>query len=135
MVSVDDLASVPLFDSLGEEQLATLASWFHAQSSKEGTRLVGEGASGYTFFVLVDGTAEVTTEGQTVAALGPGDFFGEMAILGGGRRTATVTSTSPTRMLVMFGTEFRRLEGEYPAIAFRITEAMQARATAIAQLA
>lgn len=135
VVSVDDLAAVPLFNSLEGVQLATLASWFHAQNANEGTRLVGEGVAGYTFFVLVDGTAEVTTEGQTVAALGPGDFFGEMAILGDGRRTATVTSTSPTRLLVMFGTEFRRLETEYPAIASRVTEAMQARATRIAQLA
>jgi CRP-like cAMP-binding protein len=132
VASVDDVASVPLFNSLDKEQLATLASWFHEQNASEGRRLVGEGASGYTFFVLVDGTAEVTIEGQTLAELGPGDFFGEMAILGDGRRTATVTGTSPTRLLVMFGTEFRRLEADYPAIASRITEAVQARAAAIA---
>jgi CRP/FNR family cyclic AMP-dependent transcriptional regulator len=89
---------------------------------------VGEGAPGYTFFVLTDGTAEVTSEGVTVATLGPGDFFGEIAILGGGRRTATVTSASPARLLVMFGTEFRQLEAAHPEIAAHITEAMQARA-------
>jgi CRP-like cAMP-binding protein len=105
------------------------------QNTSEGVRLVGEGAPGYTFFVLMEGTAAVTTSGQTVAVLGPGDFFGEIAILGDGRRTATVTSTSPARLLVMFGTEFRQLEAEHPEIASRIAEAMQARVGQIAQLA
>jgi CRP-like cAMP-binding protein len=84
----------------------------------------------------MDGTAAVTSEGQSVATLGPGDFFGEIATLGDGRRTATVTSTSPVRLLVMFGTEFRRLEAAHPEIATRLTEAMQARlAGHIAELA
>jgi CRP-like cAMP-binding protein len=78
--------------------------------------------------VLVDGTAEVRSAGEWLAELGPGDFFGEMAILGDGRRTATVTSTSPARLLVMFGTEFRMLEAAHPEIASRLAEAMQARA-------
>ena len=135
MASVDNLKLVPLFSSLDQEQLATLADWFHVQNAHEGVRLVGEGAPGYTFFLLLDGTAAVTTAGETVAELGPGDFFGEIAILGDGRRTATVTSTSPARLLVMFGTEFRRLEAEHPAIASRIAEAMKVRVGQIAQLA
>jgi len=128
MASVDELASVPLFRSLDEEPLAKLADWFHVQSANEGIRLVGEGAPGYTFFVLIEGTAAVTSEGQTLTELVPGDFFGEVAILGEGRRTATVTSTSPVRLLVLFGTEFRQLEAADPEFAFRIAEAMQARA-------
>jgi CRP-like cAMP-binding protein len=109
MASVADLATLPLFNALDDDQLRELATWFHLQSQTEGTRLVGEGAPGYTFFILTDGTAVVTSEGQSLATLGPGDFFGEIAILGDGRRSATVTSTSPVRVLVMFGTEFRRL--------------------------
>ena len=135
MVSSDDLAAVPLFSSLDEVQLARLADWFHVQNTSEGVTLVGEGAPGYTFFILVGGTAAVTTAGETVALLGPGDFFGEIAILGDGRRTATVMSTSPVRLLVMFGTEFRRLEGDHPEIASQIAEAMRARAGQIAELA
>jgi CRP-like cAMP-binding protein len=135
MASLEVLASVPLFSELDEEQLATLTDWFHEQNTGEGVRLVGEGAPGYTFFIIVDGTAEVVASGGNVAALGPGDFFGEMAILGDGRRTATVTSTSPVRLLVMFGTEFRRLESEHPSIAARIDEAMKARAKGLAPLA
>jgi CRP-like cAMP-binding protein len=127
LASVADLAPLPLFNALDDDQLGELATWFHLQSQMEGKRLVGEGAPGYTFFILTAGTAVVTSEGQSLAKLGPGDFFGEIAILGNGRRSATVTSTSPVRVLVMFGTEFRRLEAAYPEIASRIEEAMQAR--------
>ena len=135
MASVEDLAGLPLFSALGHEELAELASWFHVQHAGVDVRLVGEGAPGYTFFILVEGTAAVTSEGRAVATLEPGDFFGEIAILGGGRRSATVTSTSPVRLLVMFGTEFRRLEAQRPETAERINEAMQARLGRVSDLA
>ena len=135
MASVDALAAVPLFSSLDEEQLVKLANWFHVQNAHEGVRLVGEGAPGYTFFVLIEGTAAVTSGDQTLAELTAGDFFGEVAILGDGRRTATVTSTTPVRLLVLFGTEFRQLEAAHPEIASRIADAMQARAGQVTELA
>lgn len=127
MAAVADLTAVPLFASLDGAQLQELASWFHVQNTGEGRRLVGEGAPGYTFFIILDGTAQVTADGVALVTLGPGDFFGEIAILGDGQRTATVTSTSPIRMLVLFGTEFRQLEAAQPAIAAEITAAMQLR--------
>jgi CRP-like cAMP-binding protein len=127
MASVDDLARAPLFEALDEEQQRQVASWFHVEHASEGVLLCGEGCHGYTFFVLTEGTADVTAEGEQLSTLGPGDYFGEVAILGSGRRTASVTSTSPVRLLVMFGTEFRRLEATYPEIASRLTEAMQSR--------
>jgi CRP-like cAMP-binding protein len=127
MASIADLAALPLFGALDDEQLGRLADWFHEQNAQEGVRLVGEGAPGYTFFILLEGTAEVTSEGRSLATLGPGDFFGEIAILGDGRRTATVTTASPVRLLVIFDTEFRQLEARHPEIATRIAEAMQAR--------
>jgi CRP-like cAMP-binding protein len=127
MAALDDLAGVALFDSLEDAQRQELARWFHVQTASAGVRLVGEGAPGYTFFVIVDGTAVVTADGDSLGTLGPGDFFGEIAILGDGRRTATVTSTSPVRLLVLFGTEFRQLEAAHPNIAAEITAAMQSR--------
>jgi CPA1 family monovalent cation:H+ antiporter len=127
VASVDDLSVAPLFESLDDEQRRLVAGWFHVEQAGEGVRLCGEGCHGYTFFVLSDGTAEVTADGEQLSTLGPGDYFGEVAILGSGRRTASVTSTSPVRLLVMFGTEFRRLEATYPEIASRLTEAMQSR--------
>jgi CRP-like cAMP-binding protein len=123
-----ELSGIPLFDSLSESELDELAKWFDVETAGEGARLTGEGASGYSFFVL-DGSAAVTSAGAEVATLFPGDFFGEMAILGNGRRSATVTTTSPSRLLTLFGTEFRQLQQAHPQIAERIEAAMRDRAT------
>jgi CRP-like cAMP-binding protein len=121
----DDLAGIPLFDTLEEEERAAIAPWFELQEVSPGVNLTGEDASGYEFFVLRDGTATVTINGIDVRTLGPGDSFGELAILGDGRRTATVTTTSPAHVLVLFGTEFRRLQQEYPEAAERIESALR----------
>jgi len=126
--TVDDLKGLPLFAELDETELHELGPWFEVKQVSDGVRLVGEGASGYTFFVIVDGSALVTAGGAEVATLGSGDFFGEFALLGSGRRQATVTTTAPTRVVVMFGTEFRRLEQAHPSIAAKIEAAMQKRA-------
>jgi CRP-like cAMP-binding protein len=72
----------------------------------------------------------VTVDGEERAALGPGDFFGEVAILGNGRRTAAVRTTSPASLLVSFGTEFRQLQWAHPEPAGRIEDAMQRRIAA-----
>jgi ATP-binding cassette subfamily B protein len=130
MTSAEDLSSVPLFGDLSDAQLSELATWFDIRKASEGVRLCGEGAPGYCFFVLSNGTAAVTCDGATVATLERGDFFGEIAILGAGRRTATVTTSSPATLLVMFGAEFRRLEAAHPEIASRIREAMEERLAA-----
>jgi CRP-like cAMP-binding protein len=122
-----DLAGISLFDDLEPEGLAEIAPWFEVQKTSPGVNLTGEGAAGYSFFVLSDGTASVTIDGAEVNALGPGDFFGELAILGDGRRTATVTTTSPARLLVLFGTEFRRLQQEQPELASQIEAGVRAR--------
>ena len=126
-VAASDLAEIPLFSSLSESDLEQLSSWFDAKTASEGVQLVGEGAPGYSFFVLADGNAVVTANGAEMATLGPGDFFGEMAILGGGRRNASVTVTSPASLFVMFGTEFRRLQQAQPEVAQRLEDAMQRR--------
>lgn len=123
--ATDDLAGIPLFDMLEPEERAAIAPWFERQDVSPGVNLTGEGASGYEFFVLRDGTATVTVDGTEVRTLGPGDFFGELAILGDGRRTATVTTATPAQVLVLFGTEFRRLQQEYPEIAERIESALR----------
>jgi CRP-like cAMP-binding protein len=123
-----ELSGIPLFASLAESELDELAKWFDVETAGEGVRLTGEGASGYSFFILLDGSATVTAAGSEIATLSPGDFFGEMAILGDGRRSATVTTTSPARVLTLFGTEFRQLQQAYPQIAERIEAAMRGRA-------
>ena len=128
--TADDLAGIPLFDALEPADREAITPWFEVQEVSPGVKLTGEGAAGYSFFVLRDGTATVTVNGIEVRTLGPGDFFGELAILGDGRRTATVTTDSSARVLVLFGTEFRRLEQEYPELAAEIESALRATAQA-----
>lgn len=127
VASAKDIAAIPLFESLSHQELQELAHWFNEETASEGTRLCGEGASGYSFFVITEGNAVVTAEGARLRDLGPGDFFGEIAMLDGGRRSATVTTTSPAKLLVMFGTDFRQLQDSQPDIAARLEEAMQQR--------
>jgi CRP-like cAMP-binding protein len=119
-VTASRLAGVPLFASLEEQELAETACRFEERTVGEGVDLVGEGAADYCFFVIEDGNAIVTSNGAELRMLGPGDYFGEVGILGEGRRSATVTTTSPARVLVLFGTEFRRLQQEHPEIAARL---------------
>jgi CRP-like cAMP-binding protein len=121
------LTTVPLFASLSETELQQLAPLFEPRDVSEGVELAGEGASGYSFYILADGAADVTHGDTVLAQIGPGDFFGEGAILGDGRRHATVTTTSPSKLLVMFGTSFRRMEIEHPEIAKAIEEVIEQR--------
>ena len=126
-VTPSDLAAVPIFASLDDAELAEVAASFEAKDVPAGVRLAGEGATGYSFFVIGEGEAAVTAGGETVASLGPGDFFGEMALLGSGRRQATVTTTTPARVLVLFGDDFRRLQAEYPAVTAHLEAVMEKR--------
>ena len=134
MATGDDLARVPLFAGLSDDQRGILAEWFEVSDASAGTALVSEGAAGYSFYVLLDGAAEVTVDGETLATYGPGDFFGEMAILGGGRRNATVTVTAPSRVLSMFGTDFRMLQEVQPEVAAQLEETMRQRAAELDEL-
>ena len=126
--AVESLADLPLFSSLTGGERELVAAWAELRTASPGDQLCGEGASGYSFFVLCSGAADVTQDGKELRALGPGDFFGELAILGDGRRSATVTAAEPSTMLV--GTEFRRLEAELPEVAARIRQAVEQRAQA-----
>jgi CRP-like cAMP-binding protein len=122
-----DLERIPLFASLSESELEELAESFEVKSIAAETQLMGEGTGGYSFFALADGQARVTANDNEIATLNPGDCFGEMALLGSGRRTASVTTTTPTTLYVMFGTEFRRLEQSHPEVVAQIKALMRER--------
>jgi CRP-like cAMP-binding protein len=124
---ISDLAAVPLLASLAEQELSEIAPWFDVKEVGAGVRLVGEGTTGTTFFVLAEGSVDVTAGGERIASLGRGEFFGEMALLGLGRRTATVTTTSEARVLVIVGDDFRRLQSRFPAVAAQIEATMAER--------
>ncbi len=126
-VSASDLASVPLFRSLSDDELGHVADLFAARDVGPNTRLIGEGTTGMAFFVLMEGEVAVTTGEGATAMLGPGDFFGEVALLTGGRRTASVTTVSPVHVLVLVGDDFRRLTEAYPDLGAEIAATSEAR--------
>jgi CRP-like cAMP-binding protein len=130
VATLGELAGVPLFASLSEDERRELASGCAVQTAEAGSHLIGEGARGYSFFVLLEGTATVTSQGSKLTELGPGEFFGEIALLAGGRRTASVTATSHVKLLVMSAGEFSRLQQNHPGIAAEIETTMRRRHTA-----
>ena len=127
-VAPERLRDLLLFSTLSANELERLSRSFDEKQAGPGTRLTVEGATGYSFFIIESGTVEVDRGGQVIETLGPGDFFGEAAILTGARRNATVTASSDVRLLVLFGTEFRVLESELPAAADQIRQKMTERA-------
>jgi CRP-like cAMP-binding protein len=115
-----DLEGLALFDQLDPDARAAIAPWFDVEEVSAAVKLIGEGCHGYSFFVLQDGSVTVTIDGAEIRTLSSGDFFGELALLGDGIRSATVTTASPCRLLVLFGTEFRQIQQQYPELAQRI---------------
>jgi CRP/FNR family transcriptional regulator, cyclic AMP receptor protein len=110
------LSKVPLFAGLDRaslEHVARLADEIDLPADK---RLLQEGELPYEFFLIVEGQVRIERDGQQLNVLGPGDFFGEIALLDGGRRTATVTTQGPVRLLVLGTREFHSLMAEFPDI-------------------
>ncbi len=122
-----DLEPVPLFGSLADSDRAAIAPWFEVREVSPGERLVGEGATGERFFVISEGEVSVTGLGHKIASLGPGEFFGEIALLGYGQHIATVKAFSHVRVLVLARDDFDRLRANYPDVAAEIGAVMQLR--------
>src|SRR5436190_5621387 len=123
----EQIAGLPLFASLTPEQLDAIATLLERRREPEGTKLVGEGAPGYALFVILSGDAAVTSGDATLGTLGAGDFFGEIALLGEGRATATVTATSDVDLVVMHGSDFRVFERDWPEATELMRAAMRER--------
>jgi len=121
------LQGIRLFSGLSKKELEKLAQWTDEISVGEGQELATEGRFAHEFFVIEKGSAEVLKGGERIAELGPGDFFGEIALLETERRTATVRATTPMEVIVMFSREFKRMERELPAVADRVRAAIRAR--------
>jgi CRP/FNR family transcriptional regulator, cyclic AMP receptor protein len=121
------LQGVAIFSGLSKKELESLARWTDEVSVDEGHELAKEGAFAHEFFVIEEGSAAVLQNGERIAELGPGDFFGEIGLLETERRTASVTATTPMRLIVMFQREFKQMEQAMPAIADRVRAAIRAR--------
>ncbi len=122
-----ELEGVRLFSSLSKKELQQLARWTDVVSVEEGHRLATEGQFAHEFFVIEDGVAEVLKGGEPIAELGPGEFFGEIALVETDRRTASVVAKTPMRVIVMYQLEFKQMRQELPTVADRIHSAIRAR--------
>ena len=121
------LDSVPLFADLSKKERAQIARCADEIDVKAGKTLVKEGGFAYEFFVIEDGQAEVLRNEEHLADLGPGDFFGEMGILGHAQRNATVVARTPLTAIVMTDRGLRQMEREMPQLAARLRQKVEER--------
>ena len=124
---VDLIARVPLFAGLSKSELAKGASIADEIDLPEDKVLMREGERGREFYVLLEGEAEVTRDGRTLATRRSGEFFGEIALVSSLPRIATVTTRTPVRALVIRDVEFRGLLQRTPAIALKVLTAVAER--------
>jgi CRP/FNR family transcriptional regulator, cyclic AMP receptor protein len=127
------LAKVPIFSGCSKRELAIIGRAAKEVSHRQGTVVAREGERGIGLFLILDGECSVTIGGKTKARLGPGDFFGEVALLDGGPRTATVTALTPLRLVGITGWVFRGLLMEHPSIALKTLEAVAGRLRSVSK--
>jgi len=124
---VELIKGVPLFSGCSKRELEEIAGIADELPFEAGRALTREGATGHEFLVLVEGSAEVKRKGKKVNTLRSGDFLGEIALITGAPRTATVTTTTPARMLVITARDFRGLLRRMPSLQMKVLEALAAR--------
>jgi CRP/FNR family transcriptional regulator, cyclic AMP receptor protein len=124
---VELIKKVPLFAHCSKRELQEVAQLADEIDLREGKEMTRQGSRGREFFVLLEGTANVTKNGRRINTLGTGDFFGEIALVSDTPRTATVTATSPVRALVVTDRSFRRLLEDSPSIQSKVLTALAER--------
>ncbi len=127
---VELLKGVPLFGRCSKKELEEIATIADEIDLPDGKQLTKEGARGSEFFVLLEGSADVRRKKRKVKTLGPGDFLGEIALVTKVPRTATVTTSSPVRALVVSEQNFRRLLERSPDVQIKVLEALAERVAA-----
>jgi trk system potassium uptake protein TrkA len=126
------LRGIWLFSTCDDDELARIAAVAKPREAEAGAALTTQGDEGTEFFVIVSGDASAAVDGSEVGTIGPGGFFGEMALIDGGERVATVTATSPMQLLVLDRHDFNEvLELAMPQIAPKLLAVVGARMRAI----
>jgi CRP-like cAMP-binding protein len=126
-VNADTLEAVPLFAALTKPERAWVARWSDEIEVPQGTQLLVQGHLPHGFFVILEGNVEVRKDDARVADLGPGEFFGEIAIVEHDRRTASVIAATTVRAIVMDSREFEAMRAEMPTVAEQIEGAIHER--------
>ena len=121
------IADVPLFANCSKRELAEIASLADELAVPAGKKLTSQGALGHEFVVIAEGAAEVRRNGRVVNRLRAGDFLGEVALVTGQKRTATVTTTEPSRILVLTARDFRTLLRDLPSLQLKVLDAVATR--------
>ena len=121
---IDLLKNVPLFAGCSKSELQRIASLADELDLGDGATLIREGERGREFIVVASGTVRVTRNGKELRELGAGDFIGEIALVADVPRTATVTATSPVRLLVVTDRAFRGLLEQMPSIAKKVLQSL-----------
>jgi CRP-like cAMP-binding protein len=121
------LKGVPLFADLSKRELESLAAIADELDLPEGRELTKEGARGSEFMVIAEGAAEVRRRGRTINLLRSGDFLGEIAVITGAPRTATVKTTAPSRVLVLTSSAFRKLLRDTPSLQLKVLDTLAKR--------
>ncbi len=131
---LDLLAKVPLFSKCSKNELRTIASLADELDLPAGRVLIREGDRGREFFVLIEGSVDISAKGMPISTLHGGHFFGEMALISDVPRKATVTALTPVRVLVITDRAFKRLLGSTPAIQGKVLEAIGNRLAELANV-
>jgi CRP/FNR family cyclic AMP-dependent transcriptional regulator len=124
---VQSLKGVPLFAGVGDRELGRLAKVMRESRFNEGQEITTEGRSGIGFFIIEHGNASVSLRGEIVRTLGPGDHFGEIALIDEGPRSATVTASTDLNCRGMAAWEFRAFVQEHPEVAWPLLETLASR--------
>lgn len=124
---LEHLRKIPMFSACSDRELALLGRLVEQFDFPEGAHLVEEGRPGHEFFVIVSGRARVTRRGETVAELGPGDAFGELALLDTAPRNATVTADTAMCVATLGNREFAGALADIPSLSRKVMVGMARR--------
>jgi CRP/FNR family transcriptional regulator, cyclic AMP receptor protein len=125
--NTEALRAIPLFSGMSDRSIEIIAEIVRDTSFPAGASLVKEGEPGESFMIIREGAATVDQGGRKMRELGAGDFLGEIALIDGGPRTASVTASDPITALVIDRAGFQRLMSEFPVIRFDLVSALTQR--------
>jgi CRP-like cAMP-binding protein len=125
--SADLIRGVPLFSELDDKTVERLAGEFIERHFDGGAAIATEGVDGLNFFIVASGDADVTVQGRSVGTLGPGDSFGEVALVDRSARSATVTATTPMVAYALPIWSFRPFVEQRPELAWKLLETLAER--------
>ena len=124
---IELLSKVQMFSSLNKRELGLIARAADVVTVKPGTEIVTQGTPGHEFYLVVSGQATVRRNGRKIATLGPGQYFGELALLDRGPRSATVTAETEVELAIISQREFLAVLNQVPAVAYKLLVSMASR--------